>query len=183
VVVDVGEEDGRPYAVLEDTVFYPEGGGQPADSGLLGGTKILDVQKAGDEIRHYLSIVAELGPVRLELDWRRRWDHMQQHTAQHVLTAVAQQQFDWRTTAFYLGSSVSDIELDVPRLEGGDLARLEGAVAEEVRAARTIAYRSAEVAAARSSRAKLDRWSAATEPWQYFATPDHHPPTQPGLGA
>ena len=125
VVVGAGEEDGRPYAVLEDTIFYPEGGGQPADRGLLGGAEILDVQKIGDEIRHYLSHAAERGPVRLELDWRRRWDHMQQHTAQHVLTAVALQQFDWRTTAFHLGPAVSDIELDVPRLSGDDLVRLE----------------------------------------------------------
>jgi len=146
VVVGAGEEDGRPYAVLKDTIFYPEGGGQPADRGLLGRTEVLDVQKTGDEIRHYLSHAAERGPVRLELDWRRRWDHMQQHTAQHLLTAVALQLFDWRTTAFHLGPTVSDIELDVPRLEARDLARLESAVADEVRAARAIAYRSAEVA-------------------------------------
>jgi len=146
VVVGTGEEDGRPYAILEDTIFYPEGGGQPADRGLLGEAELIDVQKTGGEIRHYLSHAVARGPVRLELDWRRRWDHMQQHTAQHVLTAVALQLFDWRTTAFHLGPAVSDIELDVPRLSGDDLVRLEDAVAEEVRAARSIAYRSAEVA-------------------------------------
>ena len=146
VVVDTGVEDGRPFAVLEDTVFYPEGGGQPADRGLLGRADVVDVQKTSDEIRHYLSHAAEQGPVRLELDWQRRRDHMQQHTAQHVLTAVALQHFDLRTTAFHLGPTVSDIELDVPRVETRDLARLESAVADEVRAARAIAYRSAEVA-------------------------------------
>jgi alanyl-tRNA synthetase len=146
VVVDAGETDGRQYAVLEDTIFYPEGGGQPADRGLLGRANVLDVQKTGDEIRHYLSNAAERGPVRLELDWQRRWDHMQQHTAQHVLTAVALQNFAWRTTAFHLGPTVSDIELDVPKIEARDVARLESAVAKEIRAARAIAYRSAEVA-------------------------------------
>jgi len=146
LVVDTGEENGRPYAVLEDTILYPEGGGQPADHGLLGETEIFDVQKTGEEIRHYLSHAVERGPARLELDWQRRWDHMQQHTAQHVLTAVALQLFDWRTTAFHLGPTASDIELDVPKIETRNLARLESAVADEVRAARSIAYRSAEVA-------------------------------------
>ena len=146
LVVDTGEENGRPYAVLEDTILYPEGGGQPADHGLLGETEIFDVQKTGKEIRHYVSHAVERGPARLELDWQRRWDHMQQHTAQHVLTAVALQLFDWRTTAFHLGPTASDIELDVPKIETRDLARLESAVADEIRAARPIAYRSAEVA-------------------------------------
>ncbi len=146
VVVEAGDQDGRPFAVLEDTIFYPEGGGQPADHGLLGGADVLDVQKTDDEIRHYLSLAVERGSVRLELDWQRRWDHMQQHTAQHVLTAVALQHFNRRTTAFHLGPTVSDIELDVPKIEARDLARLESAVAEEIRAARAIAYRSAEVA-------------------------------------
>jgi hypothetical protein len=108
VVVDAGEDDGRPYAVLEDTVFYPEGGGQPADHGVLGNADVIDVQKIDGEIRHYLSQPVERGPVRLELDWRRRWDHMQQHTAQHVLTAVALQQFNWRTTALHLGPVISE---------------------------------------------------------------------------
>lgn len=146
MVVESGEADGRPFAILEDTIFYPEGGGQPADRGVLGRAEVLDVQKIGDEIHHYLSQAIERGPVRLELDWRRRWDHMQQHSAQHVLTAVALRHFGWRTTAFHLGPTVSDIELDVPKIEGGDLTRLENAVAEEIRAARTITYRSAEVA-------------------------------------
>jgi alanyl-tRNA synthetase len=145
VVVDAGEADGRPYAILEDTIFYPEGGGQPADRGLLGDADVLDVQKTCDTVRHFLSQAIERGPVRLDLDWRRRWDHMQQHTAQHVLTAVALSRFDWRTTAFHLGPIVSDIELDVARIEDGDLRRLEDAVAEEIRAARTVSFRSAEV--------------------------------------
>jgi alanyl-tRNA synthetase len=63
-----------------------------------------------------------------------------------VLTAVALRHLGWRTTAFHLGPTVSDIELDVPKIETEDLARLEGIVAEEIRAALAIAYRSAEVA-------------------------------------
>ena len=141
----VGEESGLPYAVLTNTLFYPEGGGQPADHGRLGDAEVVDVQKSGDEIRHYLSQPAAKGTVQLKLDWARRWDHMQQHTAQHVLTAVALRDFGWRTTAFHLGSEWSDIELDVPSLGRDDLDRLEEAVAKEINAARKVSSRSAEV--------------------------------------
>jgi len=145
-VIEVGEDGGRPFAILTDTIFYPEGGGQPADHGRLGEILVTDVQKAPDGIRHYLSEAIERGRIRIELDWARRWDHMQQHTGQHVLTAVALRQFEWRTTAFHLGTEVSDIELDVALLEPADLNRLEDAVAEEIRSARPIVYRSAAVA-------------------------------------
>ena len=143
-VVATGEEDGSPFVVLADTLFYPEGGGQPADHGRIGEAEVLDVQKHGEEIRHFLSRRVAPGPVRLELDWTRRWDHMQQHTGQHVLTAVAVRDFGWRTTAFHLGAEWSDVELDVPTLDRNDLDRLEEAVAKEINAARPVSYRSAE---------------------------------------
>ena len=145
-VVAVGEEDEKPFAVLADTLFYPEGGGQPADHGRLGDAQVFDVQKRGEEIRHFLTKPVTEGPVRLELDWPRRWDHMQQHTGQHVLTAVALRDFAWRTMAFHLGDDWSDIELDLPSLDRDHLDRLEQAVNKEIFAARSVSYRTAEVA-------------------------------------
>ena len=144
-VVAAGEEDGSPVAILADTLFYPEGGGQPADHGRVGEATVLDVQKRGEEVRHFLSQPVLEGTVRIELDWPRRWDHMQQHTGQHVLTAVALRDFGWRTTAFHLGADTSDIELAVSSLARADLDRVEGVVAEEVRASRPVTYRTAEV--------------------------------------
>ncbi len=131
-------DDGRPFAVLADTVLYPEGGGQPADRGTLGGAEVLDVQKRDGEIRHYLQAPAAPGPVHVRLDWERRFDHMQQHTGQHLLTAVAQDRFGWETRAFHLGEEVCDIELGVAALGAEDLRALEDAVAAEVRAARPV---------------------------------------------
>jgi len=145
-VEDVGEDGGVPFAVLADTIFYPEGGGQPADRGTISGVAVVDVQKAGDTIRHSLRHPLHPGPVHLELDWPRRWDHMQQHTGQHLLTAVALRDFGWPTTAFHLGPDKSDIELEVGQLAPDDIERLEEACALEIRAARPVRYRTAEVA-------------------------------------
>jgi len=149
VILSTGEEDARPFAVLSDTIFYPEGGGQPADRGLLNGTPVLDVQRRGGEIRHLLERPVVPGPATLRLDWGRRFDHMQQHTGQHLLTAVAQDRFGWETTAFHLGGHLSDIELAVPKVPPEELRALEDAVAAEIRAARPVTARrvaAAEVA-------------------------------------
>lgn len=140
-VVAVGTNAGQPWAELADTIFYPEGGGQPADQGRLDDARGVDVQKDRGTIRHVLDRALEPGSVRAELDWSRRYDHMQQHTAQHVLTAVAADRFGWPTTSFHLGAEVCDIELDVAELGSDDLARLEDEVAEEIRRDRAITQR------------------------------------------
>ncbi|MBP1773186.1 MAG: putative AlanyltRNA synthetase [Holophagaceae bacterium] len=127
--------------VLEDTVFYPEGGGQPCDLGTVNGVAVVDVQKRDGEIRHYLAAPVVEGPASLKLDWARRFDHMQQHTGQHLLTAVAQDQFQWETTAFHLGASVCDIELSAHAISPRDMAQLEEAVASEIRAHREVSAR------------------------------------------
>lgn len=141
VVRAAGDESGRPFAVLSNTILYPEGGGQPSDRGLLNDIRVLDVQKCGGEVRHYLERPVAPGPVTIRLDWGRRFDHMQQHTAQHLLTAVAQDRFGWETTAFHLGERVSDVELAVPRLLPADVRTLEEAVATDVCAARPVTPR------------------------------------------
>ena len=140
-ILETGDDGGRPWAVLDDTVLYPEGGGQPPDHGLLNGIAVQDVQKAGGQIRHFLAASVAPGPARVELDWERRFDHMQQHTGQHLLSAVAQDRFSWKTTAFHLGPEVCDIELDARVLSPDDRAALEDAVAVEIRAAYAVTPR------------------------------------------
>ncbi len=125
----------RHYVVLADTILYPEGGGQPADRGTIGGVPVLDVQRAGDEIRHYVPAPLAAGAVEVELDWPRRFEHMQQHTGQHLLTAIAQDRLGWATTAFHLGERVSDVELDVPDIGRAELETLEDELAAAIRAA------------------------------------------------
>ncbi len=138
-VLEVGTEDGRVYALLDDTILFPEGGGQPCDFGWLNGQPIDEVRKRGGEIRHYLSGgEAAVGSALLVLDWDRRYDHMQQHTAQHLLSALALRLFDWKTRAFHLGADVSDIDLDVAGPGDADVKALEAAVASQIAAAKRI---------------------------------------------
>ena len=138
-----GSDGGRTYVVLADTILYPEGGGQPADHGAIDCVEVIDVQKVDGEIRHYVEGMPPglSGAVRVDLDWRRRFDHMQQHTGQHLLTAIADSRFGWATTAFHLGEAVSDIEVGTPDVDPGRLAELEEAVAAEIRAGRPVTSR------------------------------------------
>jgi alanyl-tRNA synthetase len=140
-VVELGRDGERLFAVLADTILYPEGGGQPADRGALGDVPVTDVQRAGALVRHVVARPVAPGPVTVTLDWGRRFDHMQQHTAQHLLTAVADDRLSWPTTAFHLGEQVCDIELAVARPTQAELDRLEEAVATEIRAARPVSAR------------------------------------------
>jgi len=140
-ILHCGEEKGRPFVILEDTIFYPEGGGQPGDQGTLNGVTVLDVQKREGGIRHYLASPLAEGPASLHLDWARRFDHMQQHTGQHLLTAVAQDQFKWGTTAFHLGGTVCDIEVAASAISPREMAHLEDMVASEIRACHEISAR------------------------------------------
>ena len=140
-VIVTGVEAGKPWAVLEDTILYPEGGGQPPDRGTINGVAVLDVQKKDGAVRHTLASPVAPGPADVRLDWARRFDHMQQHTGQHLLSAVAQDRFGWETTAFHLGPETCDVELAAPALAAADLERLEEAVAAEIRSARPVVPR------------------------------------------
>ncbi|HSM52274.1 MAG TPA: alanyl-tRNA editing protein, partial [Thermoanaerobaculia bacterium] len=133
--------DDGPGAWLVDTILFPGGGGQPADRGWLAGVEVVGVERGPEGFLHRLAAPVSPGPASLVLDWERRFDHMQQHTAQHLLTALAAERFGWPTTAFHLGPELSDIELDRPGLAPADLAALEEAAMAEVRSARRVTAR------------------------------------------
>src|SRR4051794_24579675 len=93
------DENGNDYIVLNQTAFYPTGGGQPHDVGTIENIRVLNVEEVEGEIRHYLeSVIADLNtPVHGMIDWDRRFDHMQQHTGQHILSAAFDNLFDYKT--------------------------------------------------------------------------------------
>ena len=130
-VVGTGTDEGRPWAALDDTILYPEGGGQPGDHGHLGDVPVLDVKMVEGVVRHSLAGPVQEGPTVVRLDWRRRFDHMQHHTGQHLLTAVAADRLGWETTAFHLGPEACDIELAASSIDPTALARLEEEVAAD----------------------------------------------------
>jgi alanyl-tRNA synthetase len=132
-VVEAGEEEGRPWVRLEETVFYPEGGGQPADRGTIGGVAVLDVLSRGDRILHDLARAMPLGPVAVEIDAALRFDRMQQHTAQHLLTALLAGRHGLPTTAFHLGERYTAIEVAGPVPSPERLREIEDEVNLEIR--------------------------------------------------
>jgi len=149
VVVRTLEHDGRPAAVLDRTAFYPTSGGQPFDVGVLGGTTVVDVVDDGDVVHVLSAPLAEGAGVHGEIDWSRRFDHMQQHTGQHVLSAALVHVCDAATVSFHLGSESSTIDLGAPL----SAAEVERAVDEANRIVwddREVAVRFASAAEAKS---------------------------------
>ena len=111
-VTRTGERDGRPLVTLDRTAFYPTSGGQPFDTGRLGSVDVVETIDEGDEIVHLVSAPVAPGTrLRGEIDWVRRFDHMQQHTGQHVLSAAFDRLFENRTTSFHMGAEVSTIDV------------------------------------------------------------------------
>lgn len=111
-VTRTGERDGRPLVTLDRTAFYPTSGGQPFDTGRLGSVEVVETIDEDDDIVHVVSAPVASGTrVRGEIDWARRFDHMQQHTGQHVLSAAFDRLFENRTTSFHMGAEVSTIDL------------------------------------------------------------------------
>jgi alanyl-tRNA synthetase len=146
---------GQPAVALDRTAFYPTGGGQPHDTGRLlpAGTDrpaaradegagvdvdVLDVIAEDGLIWHILSASLAADEVRGALDWSRRFDHMQQHTGQHILSQAFIRAYDAETVAFHLGAASSTIDLDRTDLGAEALARVETAANAIVDAALTV---------------------------------------------
>jgi alanyl-tRNA synthetase len=117
--VEKVEPRGDRWSVaLDRTAFYPSTGGQPFDTGTLGGVRVVDVVDEDDgTISHLVDATSDHnltpgGVVHGEIDWARRFDHMQQHTGQHVLSAAILSVCRARTVSFHLGAAVSTIDLE-----------------------------------------------------------------------
>jgi len=124
-VVDASPDQQRIY--LDRTAFYPTSGGQPFDTGQLGGLRVVDVVDEGDRIAHVVTERLVPSEVDGRIDLSRRFDHMQQHTGQHLLSAVLLEMFNAPTVSFHLGTESSTIDI-----AQGDMGRaLESAQLRE----------------------------------------------------
>jgi alanyl-tRNA synthetase len=120
------DEKEQPYVVLDNTAFYPEGGGQPSDRGKLNGISVLDVEEVDGDIRHTLAEKLDNGDrVEGAIDWQRRFDHMQQHAGQHILTAAFVELFGFPTVSFHLGKEMVSIDLDIDDVSPEQLEEAE----------------------------------------------------------
>jgi alanyl-tRNA synthetase len=117
--------EGFPAVVLDKTCFYPESGGQPWDKGTLGGVEVLQVVDRDGIILHVLKEDVTAASVRGLIDWPTRFDHMQQHTGQHILSQAFFEVLKGETLAFHLGADVSTLELGLRTLPEEDLDRVE----------------------------------------------------------
>ena len=116
--------------ILEATAFYPEGGGQACDLGTLGDAQVLDVRERGEAVVH-LCDAPLAGTVEGRVDYARRFDLMQQHSGEHIVSGIIHARYGYHNVGFHMGSDVITIDFDGP-IPAGDLPAIEAAANEAV---------------------------------------------------
>ncbi len=158
-IVERSGDGTRVY--LDETAFYPTSGGQPHDVGTLGGVAVVDVVDEDERIAHVLA--APLGRGGSEprlvgrIDWVRRYDHMQQHTGQHLLSAVFEDMFGAKTVSVHFGPESSTLDLDVESLTHEQLLAAETRANELVGEARPVVVTFEDAQTAQGLRKASDR--------------------------
>ncbi len=187
------EWDGQCGLALDRSAFYPEGGGQPADQGLIAGLPVLDVQVRAGEVWHRLDATVNAAPrpgdeVLCTVDWARRFDHMQQHLGQHLLTAAFVATAGLATTAFHLGVAAATIDLDTPALSAAQVQAAEDLANQIIWEDRPVQARF--VAAAELATLPLRKPPSVEGPVRVVSVPDFdysacggtHPRSTGGVG-
>ena len=121
------------YAVILDrTAFYPEGGGQACDIGTLGHVNVTDVQENAQQVVHICDGALEVGStVSGVINWQRRFDLMQQHTGEHILSGIIHKYFGYQNVGFHVGEQVMEVDFDGP-IPPDMLAKIEQEANEAV---------------------------------------------------
>jgi alanyl-tRNA synthetase len=149
-------EDNTVY--LDRTAFYPDSGGQPCDAGSLDGVAVLGVSELEDgRIAHRLASPLPAGPVAGAVDWERRFDHMQQHSGQHLLSAVFDEHFGLHTVSFHLGAESSTIDVEGGSLDAAGAAEAEGRANRSIAENRAVTVRFEDAAGAQGLRKASER--------------------------
>ncbi|WP_339248648.1 DHHA1 domain-containing protein [Paenibacillus sp. FSL R10-2796] len=131
VTETIEREDGL-YVLLEETAFYPHGGGQPCDLGAIQGIPVLDVISEEELVLHKLERLPNGESVTCQIDWNRRFDHMQQHSGQHLLSAVCLEKHNFMTLSFHLGEDYCTVDIEVPELSADQLYSIEREVNRQI---------------------------------------------------
>lgn len=125
MVIETIPFEGKYGIVLDRTAFYPEGGGQPFDTGYLNDSRVLQVIEKNGEILHIVDNPLQSKEVKGLVDWSRRFDHMQQHTGQHILSACFEKLFGGSTDSFHLGKDIVSIEINIDSFSEKDAEQVE----------------------------------------------------------
>jgi len=124
--IQLTQVDAKPGIILDQTVFYPTAGGQPHDTGTMNRVAVVDViEDPNHQIVHVLEKPLADSQVSCEINWERRFDHMQQHTGQHILSQALLKTFDAETISFHLGERGSTIDINQAGLTVETLIRVE----------------------------------------------------------
>ncbi|TFZ40039.1 hypothetical protein E4100_05925 [Soehngenia longivitae] len=119
-------KDGKCYLKLDKTIFYPNfSGGQPRDYGYINDIEVIDVYEDDTDIVHVLNRNIDNLDVKLSIDFERRFDHMQQHTSQHILSAAFYKIFNWQTESFHMGNEYSTIDLSAKDINENEIQKAE----------------------------------------------------------
>lgn len=112
-VLTCRREGERWLVTLDQTAFYPEGGGQAGDTGTIGSVRVLDTQEHGEEVVHFCDGALEPGAVvHGVIDYERRFDLMQQHTGEHILSGLIHEKYGYHNTGFHMGADVVTVDFD-----------------------------------------------------------------------
>ncbi len=112
-VLECRQEGQRWLVTLDRTAFYPEGGGQAGDTGTLAGVRVLDTQEHAQEVIHFCDGALEPGTVvHGVIDYDRRFDLMQQHTGEHILSGLVYEKYGYHNTGFHMGADVITVDFD-----------------------------------------------------------------------
>lgn len=119
--------------ILDQTIFYPEGGGQPADHGKIDDATLTDTRRIDGKIVHFCDKALEVGKeVVMELDWDRRYDHMQNHSGEHLLSGLVHKEFGYDNVGFHMSDDVITCDFN-GELSDEDLERLETKANNDIR--------------------------------------------------
>ncbi len=124
-IVDITEIDSGFKIQLDQTAFYPTSGGQPHDTGWINGIHVKDVLEDEKDIWHIVESKPKTDEIIGQIDWSRRYDHMQQHTGQHILSKAFFEDISTNTIGFQMGSEYSTIDLDIPSLTQTEIQKVE----------------------------------------------------------
>lgn len=130
IVTERSDDATRIY--LDQTAFYPTSGGQPFDTGELGGVRVVDVADEGERIAHLLAAPLLDQRVAGRIDWPRRFDHMQQHTGQHLLSAIIAELLGRNTLGVHFGKETATVDLDGGPLTAAEISQVEARANEVI---------------------------------------------------